>query len=226
MTTLQEPDWEQLLAAAPRGCGKPDALVVVGGDGMVNLGASLLAGTKVPLGLSALGDRQRYGRSLGIPTTTPRRDRRARRRAQRAPPRIIDAGRIRYVDDETGGAGDPLVRVRALRGVRRDREQSARTTCGTPKGPSRTRSRSVMELAKLKPIPYRLTLDGELLVTDGALISVGNAQSLGGGMMVTLDAVLDDGLFDVLVVQPARSASRSSGCSRACSRASTYATRA
>jgi diacylglycerol kinase (ATP) len=34
------------------------------------------------------------------------------------------------------------------------------------------------------------------------LVSVGNSISLGGGMKVTPHALLDDGLLDVLVVQP------------------------
>jgi len=45
-------------------------------------------------------------------------------------------------------------------------------------------------------------LDGEELVTRAMLVSVGNNVSLGGGMKVTPHALVDDGLFDVLVVQP------------------------
>jgi diacylglycerol kinase (ATP) len=70
-----------------------------------------------------------------------------------------------------------------------------------PKGPSRYLIALGLELVKLKPIPYRLVLDGVELVTTGALISVGNNISLGGGMKVTPDAKVDDGLLDVLVVQ-------------------------
>ena len=39
------------------------------------------------------------------------------------------------------------------------------------------------------------------IVTTGALISVGNNISIGGGMKVTPDALLDDGLLDVLIVK-------------------------
>ena len=58
------------------------------------------------------------------------------------------------------------------------------------------------ELAKLKPITYDLTLDGVKTTTKAALIAIGNGVSLGGGMKITPDAKLDDGLLDVLVVQP------------------------
>ena len=60
----------------------------------------------------------------------------------------------------------------------------------------------VIELARLRPIRYRLVLDGVETVTDAALVAVGNNQSIGGGMRVTPNAVVDDGLFDVLVVTP------------------------
>lgn len=202
VTTLIEPDWEQLLASAQRAvASRPDALVVVGGDGMVNLGANLVAGTKVPLGIVPSGTGNDMARSLGIPFDNTEAAIGVLTEALTRPPRIIDAGRVHFVDDETGqpttrwfacvlSAGfDAIVNERANR-------------MGWPKGPSRYQIALALELARLKPIPYRVTLDGELLVTDGALISVGNAQSLGGGMRVTPDAELDDGLLDVLVVQP------------------------
>ena len=49
VTSLTEPDFESLLEVAHTALrSRPDALVVVGGDGMVNLGVNLLAGTRVP----------------------------------------------------------------------------------------------------------------------------------------------------------------------------------
>jgi diacylglycerol kinase (ATP) len=58
------------------------------------------------------------------------------------------------------------------------------------------------ELARLKPLSYRLTLDGEVIETKAVLVALGNSVSLGGGMKITPDALLDDGLFDVLTVKP------------------------
>jgi diacylglycerol kinase (ATP) len=140
-------------------------------------------------------------RSLGIPYDNTEAAIDALGEALTRPPRVIDAGRIHYVDDETGQPATrwfACVLSAGFDAIVNERANNMRH----PKGPSRYTIALALELARLKPIPYRLTLDGELLVTDGALISVGNAQSLGGGMKVTPDAVLDDGLFDVLVVQP------------------------
>ncbi|MEU1127958.1 sphingosine kinase, partial [Streptomyces sp. NPDC005899] len=57
------------------------------------------------------------------------------------------------------------------------------------------------ELAALRPIPYRLRLDGgPVREIDATLIAVGNGSSYGGGMRICTGAVMDDGLFDVTVV--------------------------
>src|SRR3954463_12269367 len=68
VTSLQEPDYESLLATARAAVKtKPDGFVVVGGDGMVNLGANLVAGTKVPLGIIPSGTGNDMAPGLGIP---------------------------------------------------------------------------------------------------------------------------------------------------------------
>lgn len=45
----------------------PDALVVVGGDGMVHLGVNAVAGTRIPLGIVAAGTGNDIARELGLP---------------------------------------------------------------------------------------------------------------------------------------------------------------
>ena len=68
VTSLQEPDFEQLMEAGRKAvASKPDALIVVGGDGMINLGTNLVATTKVPLGIVPSGTGNDMARGLGIP---------------------------------------------------------------------------------------------------------------------------------------------------------------
>jgi len=201
VTSLQEPDYESLLRTARAAVKtKPDGFVVVGGDGMVNLGANLLAGTKVPLGIVPSGTGNDMARSLGLPFDNTEAAVVALGEALQHPPRIVDAARIAYVDDETGPAErwfacalsagfDATVNERA-------------NLMRHPKGPSRYLIALGIELAKLKPYHYTLTLDGTELVVDANLVSIGNGVSLGGGMKITPDAELDDGLLDVLIVKP------------------------
>lgn len=202
VTSLQEPDFDQLMESGRRAVArKPDALIVVGGDGMVHLGTNLVVGTKVPLGIVPSGTGNDMARGLGIPHDNTEAAIEALVTALARPPRVIDTGRIDYIDDETGepsrrwfacvlSAGfDAVVNERANR-MRR------------PRGASRYTIALVMELLGLKPIAYRLGLDGTEEDVKALLVTVGNNVSIGGGMKVTPDAVLDDGLFDVMVVKP------------------------
>ena len=201
VTSLQEPDFEQLLAAGHRAvASKPDALVVVGGDGMVNLGTNLVARSKVPLGIVPSGTGNDMARGLGIPHDNAEAAIETLVEALARPPRVIDAALVRYIDDETGQPDErwfACVLSAGFDAIVNERANRMRH----PKGASRYQIALGLELMKLKPIPYRLTLDGHVIETTGALISVGNNVSLGGGMLVTPDAKLDDGLLDVLVVQ-------------------------
>src|SRR5690606_25671560 len=59
----------------------------------------------------------------------------------------------------------------------------------------------LVELASLRPIPYRLTFeDGPTREVEATLVAVGNGPSYGGGMRICSGARLDDGLLDVTVV--------------------------
>ncbi len=194
--SLTEPDYDQLRIVAEREVRrKPDALVVVGGDGMVNLGVNLVVNTKVPLGIVPSGTGNDMSRGLGIPVGNTELAIDALLDALEHKPRVIDAGRMRHADGESWfacvfSAGfDAIVNERA-------------NLMRWPRGRSRYNLALLRELAALKPIRYRLELDGEPLETDAVLVAVANNVSLGGGMRITPDALLDDGLFDVLIVQP------------------------
>jgi lipid kinase, YegS/Rv2252/BmrU family len=202
VTSLTEPDFEQLTASARAAVQKrPDALVVVGGDGMVNLGTNLVVNTKVPLGIIPSGTGNDMARGLGIPHDDVEAAIRALDAALAEPPRVIDAGRIRWTDADTGEAGERWFACALSAGfdaIVNERANGMRH----PKGPSRYILAMLAELAVLRPLRYRLELDGEQVDTKAVLVALGNAQSFGGGMKVTPDAILDDGLFDVLIVEP------------------------
>jgi len=200
VTSLQEPDFEQLTAVARRAiAGRPDAFIVVGGDGMVNLGTNLLAGTKVPLGIVPSGTGNDMARGLGIPHENVEGAIAALVASLERPAWPIDAGRVDFLDDD----GEPAQRWFAcvlsagFDAIVNERANNMEH----PKGPSRYLIALALELIKLKPIPYRIVMDGQELVTTGALISVANNISIGGGMKVTPEAKVDDGLLDVFVVQ-------------------------
>lgn len=202
VTSLQEPDYESLMRSARAAVrSKPDGFVVVGGDGMVNLGANLLAGTKVPLGIVPSGTGNDMARSLGLPFDNTEAAVEALGEALQCPPRIIDAARISYLDDETGEQAERWFACALSAGFDATVNERA-NLMRHPKGPSRYIIALGIELAKLKPYHYTLTLDGVEQKVDANMVSIGNGVSLGGGMKITPDALLDDGLLDVMIVRP------------------------
>ena len=71
-----------------------------------------------------------------------------------------------------------------------------------PRGRAKYVAAMLRELPVFRPRAYTIDLDGEVWSTAAMLVAVGNGPSYGGGMRVTPDARLDDGLLDVMVVEP------------------------
>jgi len=71
-----------------------------------------------------------------------------------------------------------------------------------PHGPQRYNLAIALELPKFKPIEYEITMDSVKITTEAMLIAVGNGRSYGGGMLVCPHAQINDGLFDVMILEP------------------------
>lgn len=172
-----------------------DLLVVVGGDGMVSLGANLVAGTGVPMAVVACGTGNDLAAGLGIPTEDTESSVAFLLESLTRPPRAIDAARVRQGELLTWYAGalsagfDAIVNERANRMT-------------FPRGRSRYTRAILRELATLSPIDYRITVDGVERRVSALLVSVANNVSIGGGMRIAPTAVIDDGFLDLFIVTP------------------------
>jgi diacylglycerol kinase (ATP) len=197
VTALTEPTFADLHREAEKAIAlDPDALVVVGGDGMVSLGANLVARTSIPLGIVPSGTGNDVSRGLKIPIGDTDAAIDLLLAALNRAPRVIDAALIRRDGEPdrwfTGvlSAGfDALVNERA-------------NLWRWPRGKLRYNLALLRELATLMPTTYRLMLDGVEWNTAGTLVSIANNTSFGGGMLIVPGALLDDGLIDVFVVEP------------------------
>jgi diacylglycerol kinase (ATP) len=195
VTALDEPDAAALERAVRRAVliTPTDAVVVVGGDGTVHAVVNALARTEVPLGIVPAGSGNDVARSLGLPHDDP----------AAAVGRILDAlaaGASRPIDAvriSTGrwyagvlSAGfDAAVTARARR-IRRLH------------GRARYVVALLLELRRLTPHRYRMTIDRDHRQVDAVLVTVANTTSIGAGMRIVPSAVPDDGLLDVLVAAP------------------------
>jgi diacylglycerol kinase (ATP) len=199
VTSLSEPDFASLKAAASIALdSRPDALVVVGGDGMVSLGVNLVARTGVPLGIIPSGTGNDMARGLCIPVGDPTAATAMLIEALEREPRVIDAGLVTRGGDSGGGDATWFACVLSAGFDALCNERANRMRW--PKGKSRYTIALLLELFTLKPIRYRLTLDDEVVELDGILAAVGNNTSFGGGMYITPTASLDDGLLDVITL--------------------------
>ena len=168
-----------------------DVLAVTGGDGTVNLGVNLCAGTETVLAIVAAGTGNDIARALGLPLQDAS-----------ASAKVISGGVVRAIDAgrHTDAHGVPHWFAGVL-GAGFDSVVNERANAwGWPRGRMRYNLAIARELPVFKPIPYVIEIDGIRHATQAMLVAVGNGPSYGGGMMVCPDASLDDGLFDILIV--------------------------
>ena len=171
-----------------------DALVVVGGDGMANLGIGIVAQTPVPLGIVPSGTGNDLADGLGIPVGDTEAAIAHLLAALERDPRTIDAGVVRH--------GELTTWFGAVLSAGFDATVNERANLMTrPRGRSRYVFALLRELATLAPRPYRIVVDGETIETEAMLVSVANNRSLGGGMRIVPHAALDDGRLDLFVVR-------------------------
>ena len=219
---LSAPDFDGLVRVARQALETPtDALVVVGGDGMVNLGVDLVAGTGIPLGIIPAGTGNDFATGVGIPTGDPEAATALLLAALEREPRLIDAARVTgaglvvpgagiggadFAADADGADGSATEPHRWFAGVLSagfDAAVNERANLmRRPRGASRYVIALVAELLALRSRHYRLTIDGESFEVDSCLLSVANNTTIGGGMKIAPDALLDDGLLDVFIVKP------------------------
>ncbi len=194
---IQEHSYDELLDACRIAVANGiDALIVVGGDGTAQLGANACAETAVPLAImpSGTGNDTACG-MLNMPEGDTEAGIAAILDALDRPAQRIDAGVMtfggvpRWFISTVSAGFDGIVNERTNR-------------MSWPTGPNRYIVAMLLELAGLKPIKYRITLDGQTTDEEGVLLTVANNNRYGGGMLICPDARWDDGLLDVMIVRP------------------------
>lgn len=174
-----------------------DALIVVGGDGVAHLGANVVAGTDLPLGIVAAGSGNDIARAAGLPKRDVRASIQAIEASLERGGRPVDAVR-------TGAPGYEATRwYLAVLSAGLDAAVNARANeLVRPRGTARYVRAVLEELVRFRPYGFRITLDDEVWEQAGTLVSVANTSTYGGGMRIAPDATWDDGLLDVVIAGP------------------------
>lgn len=169
-----------------------DAVVALGGDGMVHLALNAVAGTDTALGIIPAGTGNDLAATLRLPTKDP----------------VAAAGVVASRLREGGAWPMDAIKVGdkwfgCVLGAGFDSRVNDRANRMTwPRGRMRYNLAILAELGVFAPLPFEITIDGEHLSTEAMLVAVGNAKSYGAGMHVTPDADVADGLLDVMVLGP------------------------
>jgi len=180
-------------------------VIAAGGDGTISavvdgmLQARTELGATPELGIVPVGTGSDLARCLAVSTAL---DGVAAQIAQ-AQPRLIDAGRIDFVDDHGALASRHFVNIASF-GLSGPTSRAVNTAKSSGRMPGKGVFlwHTVKEIVRYRFQIVRVTVD-DLVAFEGqiALVAVANGNYFGGGMLIAPDAVQDDGLAEIVIVK-------------------------
>ena len=163
-------------------------IISIGGDGLAHLVLQVAVPARIPFVVIPGGTGNDFARSLGYSRNNVMT---LLKKVITDPAQPIDLGNV---DSEWFGA----ILSTGFDSVVNERANSLRW----PKGAARYNAAIALELPKFRAINYELTIDGSTMPVEAMLIAVGNGRSYGAGMNVCPNAQLNDGLFDLVILEP------------------------
>ena len=163
-------------------------IISIGGDGLAHLVLQVAVPARIPFVVIPGGTGNDFARSLGYSRNDVIT---LLKKIISDPAQPVDLGNV---DSEWFGA----ILSTGFDSVVNERANSLRW----PKGPARYNAAIALELLKFRAIDYELTIDGSTMPVEAMLIAVGNGRSYGAGMNVCPNAQLNDGLFDLVILEP------------------------
>jgi diacylglycerol kinase (ATP) len=175
------------------------AALIFGGDGTVHRHLSQLHHHKIPMLVVPTGSGNDFAKALGISSVII-----AFRAWQQfcAEKKDGEAKNVKDIDLGVIRTGGQETFFCCVAGVGMDAEANARANRMSPWIKSRGGYvlAALQSLIAFKPAEMTISAEGRKIRRSVFFIAVGNARSYGGGMKVTPQATLDDGLLDVCVV--------------------------
>ncbi len=166
--------------------GKYDIVVAVGGDGTVNEVAKNLINTEIVFGIIPRGSGNGLARTLGIPMDM----RKAIQRIETGEVRIIDSGLINERN------------FFCTSGIGFDAHIGKLFATSKKRGLSSYFKITMRELFKYRAKTYKISSNGEVLITKAFLITFANAGQYGNDFYIAPEAKLDDGKLHVAILRP------------------------
>ncbi len=190
-TTVEDPGPGQTAEAVSRDV---DVVMACGGDGTVRAVAEALAGTGVAMGLLPAGTGNLLARTLGCPLDLPS----AAQVALSGDDRTIDIGRVRI----DGGDDERAFLVMAGTGFDADVMGNTPEALKARVGPF-AYVISGLRAMRGRRTRVTITIDGGTpMRRRPRTVLVGNSGTLVGGLVLMPDALVDDGVLDVVNLAP------------------------
>lgn len=170
---------------------RPEGIIVMGGDGTLFRVANGMAGSDVPLIFISCGTGNDFVRSLNLPKDPVE----ALKLQLASPITHIDLGRMNDTCFlNVSGTGFDVEVLRLV-----DRYKTKYT------GLHAYMHALLTALKAYRPMKAMVSLDGEPeQEMTFSILSIGNGRYFGGGMKAVPDAIVNDGLFDVVIVTPVK----------------------
>jgi len=163
-----------------------DAVIAVGGDGMMNEVARGIISTKALLGIVPTGSGNALARHLEIPLT------------HKGAIECINKMNYRKIDSATMNDEDFF----AVCGTGFDAEVANKFAESSKRGFFTYVSLAITNYFSYKPAEYNITVDGKTITEKAFLISVANSSQYGNNAHIAPQASTRDGVLDVCILKP------------------------
>ncbi|MGC4174027.1 diacylglycerol/lipid kinase family protein [Demequina sp.] len=198
---LSRGSWAASYEAAIEHRDALDALIVVGGDGMVHLGAQVCAEHALPLGVMAAGSGNDVASTLKLPIHNMRAAAQRIEAGLRGDVTAVDVGRL------TGPSVDHPSSPRYFLAVLSAGIDAAVAAYGSrltfPRGPLKYKVATFREIPRYRPYGLTVTIgDSTPEVTRCTLVAVANTPVFGGGLVISPGSSMTDGLLEAVVTEP------------------------
>lgn len=175
----------RVRAAVARGC---DPVVVAGGDGTLNLVINGLAESPATLGVIPCGSANDFARSIGLPMDPD------------AALAVVRAGATERLD--LGWVNGRYFLNAASLGMSAEIAQGLSAARKRRWGRWAYLVEVVSRLHQRRTVPLKVCFEGQCETLETYQVTIANGCCFGGGFRVTSEASFDDGLLDVVLVEP------------------------
>ncbi len=162
------------------------AVFAIGGDGTVNLVASLLIGTSIPLGIIPLGSGNGLSKDLLIPQDT-----------EEALKLIYDY-EVRAIDTIDLN-GRPSIH---LSDIGFNALVVKRFCDGDTRGPGAYAWVAMQEYLGYESKFYRIDTDQDTFEGEAFMVTIANANAFGSDASINPNGILNDGRFEICLIEP------------------------